>query len=46
MKSAITDVSYAASQTLNTETVSFEGDRIELEFEFDGIVRNGLGRCS
>jgi hypothetical protein len=29
-----------------SESDSFEGHSIEIEFEFDGIVHNGLVRCS
>ncbi len=46
MKSAIINVSYAASRfpDTNFETDSFDGNRIEVQY--DGIAHNGLIRCS
>ncbi len=32
--------------TTESETDSFEGDRIEVEIEIDCIVHNGVVRCS
>jgi hypothetical protein len=53
MKSAMSDVSYAhrfARQLCcipdtDSETDSFQGDRIEVVFVFDGNVHNDVVRC-
>jgi hypothetical protein len=47
-KSAMIDVSYAASQTVpdtDSETDSFQGDSIEVGFVYDGNVHKDVVRC-
>ncbi len=45
MKSAMIDVSYTAHPDTDSETDSFQGDRIEVGFVFDGNVHDDVVGC-